>query len=70
MKKYFQSHTMIKVLILLVFLVVLCACSMLPTLHKKPVETKTDSVILTPVEETKKKMQKEINKIKGVDNEE
>jgi hypothetical protein len=43
---------------------------MLPTLHKKPVETKTDSVILTPVEETKKKMQEEINKIKGVDNEE
>ena len=70
MKKYFQSHMMSKVLILLVFLVVLCACSMLPTLQKKPVETKTDSVILTPVEETKKKMQEEINKIKGVDNEE
>lgn len=61
-----------KVLILLVFLVVLCACSMLPTLQKKPVEKKvepkTDSVMMTPVEETKKKMQDAINKIKGVDN--
>jgi hypothetical protein len=46
---------------------------MLPTLQKKPVEKKvepkTDSVMMTPVEETKKKMQDAINKIKGVDNE-